>query len=743
LSRSSGVPALVAAAFFVSGAAGLVYQVAWQRILALHSGVGIYSVAMIVAAFMAGLGLGSRWGGELSVGVSPRRALALFGLLELGIGAFGAGSCVLYYDLLYGRAAGLYDSAWGAGLLHFAALVLPTGLMGMTLPLLVRASVRHARGAERAVGRLYGLNILGAAAGAMLTPWCLIRTFGVRGAVLAAALGNAASGLAALGVAWRGWRRDAVGDAPLEPAAEPAGVAARHPFGLWVALYGLSGFCALSLEILWFRLLEVAVRSTAFTFGTLLAFYLLGSGVGCLAGIPLAGCLRRPLRAFLMLQCVLLAYAGLSVVLLVWLPPDLPGYAWYAEYWGANRAFKLGGDWDAAALLRLYVLLPAALFGPPTVLMGLSFPVLQRAVHDDPRTSGRKVGILQAANIAGCVFGSLGIGLLALPWLGTSGSLRLLLAVGVAFALMGMREGAGRTFGALALALALLAAALPDREGFWRRLHGANDHDALIDEDATGVGVLAERKPGSWLVMVNGRSHSDVPFGGIHSRLGAAPALIHPAPRDVAIIGLGSGDTAWAAGCRPETRSVQVFEILGPQPRLLRRLADRGSQPRLLSFLEDPRLRVTIADGRNALQGTTAGFDLIEADAQVPNVAGAGNLYSAEFFGECARRLKPGGIMCTWAPTDRVYASFTRAFPHVLRHRSGTILMGSLTPVAVEPEVWLGRLAAPGVRDYLGRRVADDLVGLLGEFEGIRSRRHMQASRLNLDLFPRDEFLVP
>jgi len=741
---SSAVSPAVGVAFFVSGAAGLVYQVAWQRILALHSGVGIYSVAMIVAAFMAGLGLGSRLGGGLSVRASPRRALVVFGLLELGIGIFGAGSCALYYDLLYERAAALYASVWRAGLLHFAALILPTGLMGMTLPFLVRASVRSAPSAGRAIGFLYGINILGASAGALLTPWVLIRSVGIRGAVAMAALGNAIAGLTALGVAAAGWRRDDAGDAPAEIAAAAPERETRHAFGLWVALYALSGFCALSLEIIWFRLLDVAVRSTAFTFGTLLAFYLLGSGLGCLAGIPLAERLRRPLRAFLLIQCLLLAYAGLSAVLLVRLPPEIPVYAWFARYWSETRVFKLGAEWDLSALLRLYALLPALLFGPPTLLMGLSFPVLQRAVHDEARSSGLKVGILQAANIGGCVLGSLGVGLAALSLLGTTGSLRLLLVAGLIFALVGAREGGGpRTFAGLALALALIGAALPERERFWRRLHGAVDGAALVDEDATGVGVLAERTPGRWLVLVNGRPHSDVPFGGIHSRLGAAPALIHGAPQDVAIIGLGSGDTAWAAICRRETRSATLFEILGPQPRLLARLAEQGTQPLLRSFLQDPRVKVTIADGRNALKATTALYDVIEADALVPHMAGAGNLYSVEFFRECARRLKPGGIMCTWSPSVRIYASFTRAFPHVLRHRSGTILVGSLTPIAVDEAAWLARLESDGVRSYLGSRVADDVSTVLREFSGVRSRRHMKAARLNLDLYPRDEFLVP
>jgi predicted membrane-bound spermidine synthase len=742
LTAPTGVPPLVALAFVLSGAAGLVYQVAWQRILALHSGVGIYSVAMIVAAFMAGLGLGSRLGGSLSTRVAPRRALALFGLLELGIGAFGAASGWLYYDLVQARSS-LYASPGRAALLHLAALVVPTSLMGMTLPLLVRATVRRASGAARSVGLLYGLNVLGASAGALITPWVLVPSFGIRGALSAAALANLGAGLTALAVALSGRRLATSGEGEVVDAP-PVAVRDRHAFGLWIALYALSGFCALSLEIVWFRLLDVAVKSTAFTFGTLLAFYLLGSGLGCLAGVPLAERLERPLRAFLLCQCLLLAYAGLSALLLVGLPAELPVYGWFARHWESMREFALGTERDWPTLLRLYVLLPAVLFGPPTWLMGLSFPALQRAVHDAAATSGRKVGVLQAANIAGCVAGSLGIGLLALARLGTPGSLRLLMACGVAFALVGMRlAGSVRTFAALAAALLALAVALPGPGAFWRRFHGATRVEAFFDEDASGVGALVRDKPERWIVFVNGHTHSAVPYGGIHSRLGAAPALVHPAPLDVAIIGLGSGDTAWASACRAETRSLTVFEILGPQPRLLRRLARDQDAPTLRSFLADPRLSVRIADGRVALRQQPTRYDLIEADAQLPNVAYAGNLYSLEFFRECAERLKPGGIMCSWAPTPRVYATFGAVFPHVLRDRTGLLLIGSLTPLPVRTEEWLARLAAPSVQDYLGPRIAADLSGILSELQRLPRRRRVVPGRLNLDLYPRDEFRVP
>jgi hypothetical protein len=413
--------ALAATAFFASGAAALVYQVAWQRILALHTGVGLYSVTMIVASFMAGLGIGSHVGGALSSRLNPSRALLAFGVLEVMIAVFGVASVPLYYDLLYTRAPGLYAAPWAAGALHFASLLPPTALMGMSLPFLSRALVADTASAGRTIGVLYGINMLGAGTGALLTPWVLVRHLGLPGAVLVAAAANAAAGAFALALA----RRRSMGSerAAIAPAVTAASEA-RRPFSAWLGLYAASGFCALSLEILWFRLLDVATRSTAFTFGTLLAVYLFGSAAGCLLGARWAPRLGRPLRVFLLCQCGLLAYSGLAVLALVALPPTTPGLSWYHEYWRSGAVFHLGDTWEPGVVARLYLALPLALFGPPTVLMGLSFPALQRAVQDDPATCGRKVGLLQAANIAGCVVGSLAVGLAGLTWLGTSGSLQ-------------------------------------------------------------------------------------------------------------------------------------------------------------------------------------------------------------------------------------------------------------------------------------------------------------------------------
>ncbi|HET9318087.1 MAG TPA: fused MFS/spermidine synthase [Vicinamibacteria bacterium] len=741
--RAGAAPlVLAAAAFLVSGASGLVYQVAWQRILALMSGVGIYSIAMIVAAFMAGLGAGSHLGGRHSLRLTPRRALLTFALVELGIGAFGAASCWLYYDVLHRRAPFLYASPWTAGPMHFLTLAIPTFLMGTSLPFLTRALVGEARTAGRTIGVLYGINLLGAAAGALLTPWLLIRNYGVRGAVWWAAAGNVTAGVIAIAL-FAYFRRRGTDPDPA-PVTEASGGGETQRFALWMGLYALSGFCALSLEILWFRLLEVAVKANAFTFGTMLALYLLGSAVGCLLGAPFVARLRRPLRTFLLCQCLLLAYSGAAVVLLAYGPLDRFPLQWYADYWRQTGGFSLGlHTVDSQALTRLYVWLPFALFGPPTVLMGFAFPVLQRAVHDDPRTSGHKVGLLQAANIFGCVAGSLAVGLLALAWLGTSGTLRLLMAAGACFAVVGLRRFGARTaFSPLLAGLVVLAFVIPGQRRLWLRIHGNEAASALVEEDATGVSAILPTANPPWRVFVGGKSHSWLPFGGIHSSLGATPAVVHPAPVDVAIIGLGSADTAWAAGCREETRSVTVFEISGPQPRLLRRLGAREELPDLRRFLADPRVRIVVADGRNALAREDRRYDLIEADALWPDVSYAGNLYSAEFFEQCARRLKPGGVVCTWAPTPRVYAAFTRTLRHVVGRPD--VLIGSNDPIPFDPEAWHARLTSPAVSAYLGGRAVTDAEQLLKQLHprNLKGRVH-PARQTNFDLFPRDEFQTP
>jgi predicted membrane-bound spermidine synthase len=728
--------------FFLSGVAALVYQVVWQRILALQTGVGLHSIAVIVASFMVGLGLGSHLGGRWCESFAPRRALAAFAAIEVAIGVLGAASGPFLYDVLSLRLSGLFHPLARGAAVQFACLALPTLLMGMSLPFLVRALVRNASDAPRTIGLLYALNTLGAAAGALVTPWVLVRYHGMRTALFVAAAANVAAGIGALLL----YRRAGTAHAPIavvEPFEPPVD---ERPFALWLALYALSGFCALALEILWFRLIDVGVKSTGFTFGTVLAVYLAGCAAGTFAGIGRAGRLHRPLRAFLASQCFILLYAGLAVLLVVALPPSTPFFRWFFDLWGGRVSYNLGGAWHTGSVVRLYLIQPLVLYGPPTVLMGFSFVALQRAVQHDADTSGRRVGLLQAANILGCVAGSLIVGLGTLTWIGSAGTLRALAIVGVGLAMLALALGEGRTlFGTLAGALAVLAIVAPGEQALWRRLHGMAGADAAeAAEDGTGVVLVSQHDNGLRRIWVNGRHHSILPFGGIHSALGAIPAAIHPTPEQVAVIGVGSGDTAWASGFRrPETRGLTAFEICAPQLRLLDGIARAAdAPPKLDRFLADPRLRIRVADGRNALLRGSERYDLVEMDALYPSSPYSGNLYSLEFYELVRARLKPGGLMCTWAPTPRVHTTFGAVFPHVVELADGQILVGSADPIAFEPATWQGRVTSGSAVAYLGLPRVNELLELLRRARRA-TPRPAGPSDLNRDLFPRDELNSP
>lgn len=411
------------------------------------------------------------------------------------------------------------------------------------------------------------------------------------------------------------------------------------------------------------------------------------------------------------------------------MPVDAPGVDRLFSFWGEYET--LGSqDWRFAAFL--YTVIPVVLFGGPTFVMGLSFPVLQRAVQDDVATTGLKVGILQSGNIAGNVAGSLFTGLLLLGIVGTTGTMRWLLVLGLLFPVLGIVEYGWRSpFPAAGALLLSLVVMVPAQDRFWKRLHGMTSGPALFAEDATGLTAITPEPDTKLRLSINGKGQSWIPFGGPHSLLG----------REVAIIGLGSGDTAWAAAFRDETESVTVFEINAGQPGLLRQVAEAAPYPDLVHLLDDPRIHVVLADGRTALAASDARYDLIEADALRPGSAYAGNLYSLEFFALCAARLKPGGLMmCTWAPTPRVYVTFCEVFPHVLA--VGEILVGSRDPIPREVATWLERAGSERAVAYLGPTVATSLAETLPSAFAAEPELYLRVG-WNRDLFPRDEFSSP
>jgi spermidine synthase len=287
----------------VSGFAALLYQVVWQRLLSIFSGADVFSATIIVASFMGGLGIGTAVGGRVADRLSGRAALALVGVAEIAVGVFGFFSAWLYHAVLYERVGHVDLQREAVAAILFASLLWPTFFMGASLPLLSRALARRIDRAAVAVGALYGVNTLGASAGALVSTWALLPAYGLEGSLEIGAALNLACALALLAAAW--WTR---GDdrAGAVDVATVVGDRPRHEwtssFSFWMAVYGCSGFVALSYEIVWFRLLGVMVKSTAFTFGTLLGLYLAGLGLGAVVGSVFMSRVRHPRRAFFALQ---------------------------------------------------------------------------------------------------------------------------------------------------------------------------------------------------------------------------------------------------------------------------------------------------------------------------------------------------------------------------------------------------------------------------------------------------------
>jgi spermidine synthase len=751
--------------FFVSGFAALVYQVVWQRTLTFFGGADVYSVTIIVSAFMGGLGFGSLAGGHLADRLDVRRCLLAFAACEIAVAVFAIFSVNLYYDLLYVRLGAWAPPRGAMAATIFAVTLWPTFFMGMSLPLLVRALTQDARRPAHWVPLLYGSNTLGAACGSLFATAILFRTFGFVTSVRLGALLSVGCALGAL-LATPLIRRQRMVATIERPPANADPIRAPGQFGLWtwIAVYALSGFVALSLEIVWFRVLGVILKSNSFTFGLLLAVYLLGVGLGALVANHRRVRSWSPVPAFFLLQSAIPVVAAVSLALLtisvdrvgwadpLWqylgeyepLSPDVAFSSWSSATGGAEPARR-------GLFLVLYIVVPLALLGLPTLMMGLSFGHLQRAVQTDLETLGRRVGWLQTANIVGSMLGALLTGLALLDWLGTADTLRLLVCCsGVFLFLYGRTRPYSLVWLTTATAIlfvCLVAYSIPSAATLWARLHRALPEDVIQAEDSSGLALLKSGVGNvvTTTVFANGLGQSGLPYGGMHTVLGALPAMVHANPQSIAVIGLGSGDTLFAIGGRAETSTIDSIEIIAPEFETLRRLDQRRFYPGLRILLQDARVHHWFTDGRAFVRKGGRRYDIIEADALRPMSAYAGNLFSVEYFELLRSRLNPGGLAATWTPTPRVVDSFVKVFPHVLLFEG--LALGSTTPVRFARSAIEARIQQRFTHDYYGRAgIALDqlLAPYLKQAPRVYGPEFDRTSLVNVnrDLFPKDEFAV-
>jgi hypothetical protein len=730
----------LAVAFFASGFSALLCQIVWQRMLGIFAGSDTVSASLVVGAFLAGLGLGSIVGARIADRLTPRAALAGFALAEAGVAGFALLSKAFLYDLLATGLAGVVDAPVAIFALCFAGLVVPTALMGVSLPLLSRAVATSLGPVAERVGRLYGLNTLGAGVGALAGGWVLVGTLGFVGTLAVAAVSNLAAAAIALAL-----RRGFAPDAPVaaRPAATPGPAASASgraaPVGglpLWCGLVFVSGYVIVALEIVWVRVLGQIGTFHAYLFPTVLGVFLIADGLGIAAASRWVTRLDDPRPAFFVAQAGGFVLAAATLL-----------FAWWAvTVWPLAELLSIDAERVNLRGFAAMAVLTAVVVGPAAFAIGATFPFVQRAVQQDLSRVGERVGWVQLANIAGNAAGAIVTGLASLHVLGTAGTLQLLAALSALLVAGRLVRGRARRAELAAGAGCVLAlAAMPGNAAFWSRLHLERPGQPVAwAEDRSGVAFWREDRDAAGRIdspfFIQGFSQGRVPYLTIHQFLGAVGPLVHPDPKHMLAIGIGSGGTPWSAGVLPGTR-VDAIELVGPVLEVHRQLAARDPGGPSATMLSDPRWRIVEGDGRRLLARVSTTWDVIEADALLPEASLSGLLYSREFMRAALGRLAPGGLYVQWTPTCRSVDTFRRVFPHAVLVLPARVMIGSNAPVPIDPAALERRFADPAVRAHLTAGGGEPLV--FGEFVRSLVVWHGDGDARDApltDLRPRDEF---
>jgi spermidine synthase len=683
--------------YALSGVSGLVYQVLWQRMLALTFGVSAYATATVLAAFMAGLALGGYAAGRVADRV--RSPLLWYGVVEVAIGVTGLVT-PWAFTALQDAYAPIYAALGPAGLaavarfvIAFAVLLVPTALMGASFPLIVKAALGSRDDGGRAIGLLYAINTLGAVVGTLAAGFFLIGQLGITLSIAVAAGLNVLAGVVAIVVGRSvgvtvapAARADAPAVAAATPdAAPPAEGVACPPrlAALLPLLMAVSGFCSLAYEVVWTRLLVLFLESTTYAFTVMLAAFLLGITLGSAAVAPF---LRRARNGPLLLALLqaLVALASLLAVQVV------------ARMDGVLAALGAAGG-DGPSLLAIGALSFVAMF-PPALFLGMSFPLavtlFAAGRRDGGAGVGRRLGSLYAANVFGAIFGALAAGFFLVPVVGTQSTLIGLallnwLAAGlILLADSSTAPGRRCALGGATLALVgLLSAATPGAYASLLRDRFPGERIAWSEEGiettvtVTRVGSGRDERLSMYLNHHHQANDADwMVF--FHRMLGHIPMLAHPDPRRVLVVGLGGGATAGATS-RYEDAQVTVVE-------LSRSVVKGAEWFRDVNYAvhEQPNVRMIVDDGRNFLLTGGRTWDVITADAIWPTHAGSTNLYSVEYYRLARRSLAEGGVMLQWVNRDLpeeqhklMMRTFLEAFPHVSLWFDGSLLIGSERPI--------------------------------------------------------------
>jgi spermidine synthase len=689
--------------FVGSGCAALIYEVVWFQLLQLVIGSSAVSLGVLLGTFMGGMCLGSFL---LPRYIDTRHhPMRVYAFLELGIGLMGL-------ILLFGMPLinGLYTSI-GGGSIVFRAIIAsicllpPTLMMGATLPAMARW-VKTSPSGVAWLGYFYGGNIGGAVIGSLLAGFYLLRVHDQAVATYVAVLLNITVAVIGLTVAGR---------TAYEPAEESeSGVAAAEGAGLVYVVIAISGFTALSAQVLWTRLLSLLFGATVYTFSLILAVFLFGLGIGSSLGAAIARGGVNPRAALGWCQmglCAALAWAAYM------LTESLP-------FWPINPQIStsIWFNFQLDMVRCLWVVLPGA------ILWGASFPLALAAVAERGQDPGRLVGGVYAANTVGAIVGSLGCGLLMVVTLGTQVSQMALIVVSALAGLMMLapvvanagRQGSLQWVGMAVLVLATAGAGLLSRSvppvpgilvaygryaatwvGLSNIIYVGEGLNAFVAVSQMSNGVRNYHNAGKV------QASSEPQDMRLQRMLGHITHMMPPrGATNSLVIGCGAGVTAGAVSIGPSVTTMTIAEI---EPLVPASVAEYFGEHNY-NVVTNPKVTIHIDDARHFLLTTDQKFDAITSDPLDPWVKGAASLYTREFFELVKSRLNPGGVVTLFVQlyesnTEAVkseIATFFEAFPNAViwgNTNNGQgydlVLMGQLDPIKIDLDEFDRKLGSP------------------------------------------------
>jgi spermidine synthase len=652
--------------FFLSGSAGLIYEVLWTRSLALSFGHTVWAMTTVLVVFMGGLALGSFLFGRTADRFGD--PVRLYALLELGIGIY----CLAAPSLLAlsGRAHLALVPFLGEGLLSRTAtqfflgclvLLFPTTLMGGTVPAMAKAVIAGPGAAGKKFGDMYGANTLGAALGVFVAGYWLLPAIGMKATNLLAATINISIGVTLL-LAGGLLRADPDPGHPGKALPMETGVSPAVPERIILWVFFLTGATAMTFQIAWVRSLILVIGSSTYAYSAVLLSVLLGIALGSwlFARVRLSG----PALA-----SGLLAGIAVSVFLLFPCFDRLP-----VLFIFLFQGFT--GNYVYIQFMQLLIVLLVILV--PTTLMGAMLPCLIDMVVRDGATVGSGVGRYYAFNTAGAIVGSVLAGFLLVPGLGTQRALAvgivLELSMSVAFIAI-VRPSWSRLAVPVAVSLALGAFLYPawdkarmhlgvsiiprDKEKFLSESREWSQGLLYSREGISSTVAVFKGGDGKRWFTVNGKV--DGGQGDMRTQVGVGviPMLLQQRARRVGVLGLGTGVTAGVVGLFEGVEAIDIVEL---EPSMVEAAAffDRVNW----GVLKDPRTRIFINDGRSFFESRKGIYDVIISEPSNPWISGISNLYTVDFFRKARESLARGGVFAVWV---QCYAISRESFGMVLR----------------------------------------------------------------------------